>query len=161
MRTQLKSLIADVQDVLEDAEPTFATQEDWDAWNKLKAKLHGRKPAAAKPKPAPTTMAKRSARVQYKPKSASWQHEAVLSEASEIEMNELPSKQLNFVTEFTKAAKLLPKTYWEGGNGYIVEFEANILGNRLSRKLLELLLANPVFRWVETSEKGDTLAIGM
>lgn len=75
--------------------------------------------------------------------------------ATEITVDEIPEPYQKFMRELN----LTPVTAHRGIHGYIiVNQESN---SRFSKEFLKKLLKNPKFRWIEFSQIGHTLDIGM
>lgn len=75
--------------------------------------------------------------------------------ATEIPVEEVPKPYLKFMKELG----LTPVTAHQGIHGYIIVNQER--QSRFSKEFLEKLLKNPKFRWIEFSQIGHTLDIGM
>lgn len=83
---------------------------------------------------------------------------ALLSEASEIDVVDLPSPQAKFVAAISKALKgVEPEIVFEGIHGYIVMFPRG--GGRVFADVLNVLTDSKLLRWMEAGDQQLTVAM--
>lgn len=83
---------------------------------------------------------------------------ALLSEASEIDVADLPLPQVKFVAAISKALKgVEPEIVFEGIHGYIVMFPRG--GGRVFADVLSVLTDNKLLRWMEAGDQRLTVAM--
>jgi hypothetical protein len=83
---------------------------------------------------------------------------ALLSEASEIDVVDLPSPQAKFVAAISKALKgVEPEIVFEGIHGYIVMFPRG--GGRVFADVLNVLTDSKLLRWMEAGDQKLTVAM--